>query len=164
MFALLCEKCSKSIHFTILPVAFLNGCRSVPEKRRKIACPTQKIRIDSFRWVLKRRSFRIDSFQWVLKFCSKRRISVGRDSPVEVELDAFPARKLEIWGSRGIGLYISFPNCGTNLRTETCLYTKSARSGGAWGGRKGGAERRHRRGVQRRRPSCDLKWITHEHV
>ena len=63
---------------------------------------------------------------------------LGRDSPVEVELDAFPARKLEIWGSRGIGLYISFPNCGTNLRTETCLYTKSARSGGAWGGGKEG--------------------------
>ena len=78
--------------------------------------------------------------------------------------NACPARKSEIWGSRGIGLYISFPNCGTNLRTETCLYTKSARSGGAWGGREGGAERRHRRGVQRRRPSGDLKWSTHEHV
>ena len=59
--------------------------------------------------------------------------SVGRDFVLEVELDAFPARILEIWGSRGIGLYISIPNCGTNLRTETCLYTKSARRGGAWG-------------------------------
>ena len=54
--------------------------------------------------------------------------------------------ELRILGSPGIGFYISFPDCGTNLRTEICLYTKSARSGGAWGGRKRGAERRHRGG------------------
>ena len=59
--------------------------------------------------------------------------------PVEVELDAFPAR---IWGSRGIGLYyyISFPSCGTNLRAETCLYTNNARSGGVWGEERRGRE------------------------
>ena len=46
---------------------------------------------------------------------------------------------VEIWGSPGIGLYISFPDCGTNLRTESCLYTKSARNreGRAGGGNEG---------------------------
>ena len=44
------------------------------------------------------------------------------------------AQNSEFWGSPGIGLYISFPGCGTNLRTETCLYTKSAKKQRGVGG------------------------------
>jgi len=46
----------------------------------------------------------------------------------------------KVSGSPGMGFYISFPTCGTNLRTETCLYTKSAKKrrgvgGQEWRGR-----------------------------
>ena len=44
------------------------------------------------------------------------------------------------------------------------LHQKCEEAEGRGGDRKRGAERRHRGGVQRRRPSCDLKWSTYEHA